>query len=436
MALRSPGERKAVLKIDVKIKGIPMFDRTRFRTLSRRSLLQSLTSAAVIGTVAHRPAVAADAPRPIDVGKVSEGAVRFSPIAASSEAASHADEASLAPKDRVGFAVVALGRLSVEEILPAFAQTKKCKLTALVSGSPDKLQSLGARYGIANNHLYSYDTFDRIAQDEDVQVVYIVLPNSMHKEFVVRTAAAKKHVLCEKPMANSSADAQAMIDACAQAKVRLMIAYRCRYQPHHLEVIRRAQSGDLGPIKMIEAINAQNQGDPEQWRLRKALAGGGALPDVGIYCLNAARAVTGEEPVEIEAQLWSTPNDPRFREVEESVTWLMRFPSGALANLSTSYGLHRASRMAVHLDRGSLVLDNAFPYQGQRLRLIKAEDKVETDNMIQIAPKDHFATEMDHMADCVLHNQAPRTPGEEGLRDIKLMEAIYRAAESRTSIRI
>jgi predicted dehydrogenase len=237
-------------------------------------------------------------------------------------------------------------------------------------------------------------------------------------------------------MATSVADAQAMIAACADAAVKLMIAYRCRYQPHHLELIKRAQSGDLGPIKLLEAINAQNQGDPEQWRLRRALAGGGALPDVGLYCLNAARATIGEEPVEIEAQLHATPNDPRFREVEESVTWLMRFPSGALANLSTSYGIHRASSMAVHLDGGSLMLDKAFPYQGQRLRLIKAQDELETDTTIDVAPKDHFASEMDHMADCVLHNQTPRTPGEEGLRDMRLMEAIYRAAESRTTVKL
>jgi predicted dehydrogenase len=298
------------------------------------------------------------------------------------------------------------------------------------------LQSLGARYGVGSDSLYSYDNFDKIAGNENVQVIYIVLPNAMHKEFVVRAAAARKHVLCEKPMATSVDDARAMIAACAEAKVKLMIAYRCRYEPHHLEVISRARSGEYGPIKIIEAINAQNQGDPEQWRLRKAMSGGGALPDVGIYCLNAARAVIGEEPVEIEAQIHSTPNDERFREVEESVAWLMKFPSGAMANLSTSYGIHRASRLAVNMDRGSLVLDNAFPYHGQRLHLVKSEGKLDTDTVIQVAAKNHFATEMDHMAECVINRTDPRTPGEEGLQDLKLMEAIYRAAESRTTVKI
>lgn len=372
----------------------------------------------------------------VDIGNVANGGIKFAPIAASSEAAEDSGDLLLAPKDRVGFAIMALGRLSLEQILPAFSQTKKCKVTALISGTPDKLRAVGAQYGIPDGSLYSYDDFDRIAQNEAVQVVYVVLPNSMHKEFVLRTAAAKKHVLCEKPVATNSADAEAMIAACADARVKFMVAYRCRYQPHHLEIIRRAQSSDLGPIKMIEAINAQNQGDPQQWRLRRALSGGGALPDVGIYCLNAARAVTGEEPIEIEAQIHSTPNDPRFREVEESVMWLMRFPSGAMANLSTSYGIHRASRMAVNLDGGTLILENAFPYRGQQLFEVRAQDKLETKTMIQIGPKDHFATEMDHMAECVMKDQMPRTPGEEGLRDMRLTEAIYRSAESRTSVKV
>ena len=394
----------------------------------------SVTSGAILAGATRGQASAA--PAPIDVGGVANGKVSFPPIAAKSEAASNSDKPSLAAKDRVGFAIVALGRLSVEEILPAFAQSQKCKVTALVSGCPDKLKTLGSRYGIPEQSLYGYDTFDRIAQDENVHVIYIVLPNSMHKKFVLRAAAAKKHVMCEKPMATTIPDAQAMIAACQRAAVKLMIAYRCRYEPHHLEVIKRAQSGELGPVKLIEAINAQNQGDPEQWRLRKALAGGGSLPDVGLYCLNAARATLGEEPIEVEAQMHSTPNDPRFREVEEAVTWLMRFPSGALANLSTSYGIHRASRMAVNCDGGSLVMDNAFPYQGQRLRLVKADNGIETETALQIPVKNHFASEMDHMANCVLQGLIPNTPGEEGLRDMVLMDAIYRAAESRTSIKV
>ncbi|WIW49954.1 Gfo/Idh/MocA family oxidoreductase [Bradyrhizobium sp. 62B] len=373
---------------------------------------------------------------PVDTGTTKADEISFPSIVRSSEASEENTKGPLPASDRIGFAVVALGRLSVEQILPAFGQAKKSRLAALVSGSPDKLAVLGRQYGIPREALLGYEDLERLREMEDVKAVYIVLPNSMHKEYVLRSSAIRKHVLCEKPMATSSEDARSMIEACSSAGVKLMIAYRCRYQPHHLEVIRRAQSGDLGPIKLIESINGQNQGDPEQWRLRKALAGGGSLSDVGIYCLNAARAVTGEEPIEVEARIHSTKGDPRFREVEESVAWTMRFPSGALANLSTSYGIHRASRLAVHLDGGNLLLDNAYPYKGQRLTLRRAIDSRETETLIEVSAKDHFALELDHMAECVLDDKQPKTPGEEGLRDMRLMEAIYRSADQRTSVRV
>lgn len=402
-------------------------------SLTRRGAL-GLSAATLLAVNASRAGLAQAAP--VDTGAAKGDQIGFPSIVRSNEASEENARGPLPASDRVGFAVVALGRLSVEQILPAFGQAKKSRLAALVSGSQDKLTVLGRQYGIRREALLGYDELERLREMEDVKAVYIVLPNAMHKEYVLRSAAIGKHVLCEKPMATSLEDARSMIEACSSAGVKLMIAYRCRYQPHHLEVIRRAQSGDLGPIKLIESINGQNQGDPEQWRLRKALAGGGSLPDVGIYCLNAARAVTGEEPVEIEARIHSTEGDPRFREVEESVAWTMRFPAGAMANLSTSYGIHRASRLAVHLDGGNLLLDNAYPYKGQRLTLRRAIDSRETETLIEVSAKDQFALELDHMAECVLEDKQPKTPGEEGLRDMRLMEAIYKSADQRTSVRI
>lgn len=404
--------------------------------LTRRGAIALSVASAAVACARGTSTALAQPAAPLDRGSVQDGKVAFDPIAAANEAKADAAELPLAPRDRVGFAVLALGRLSVEQILPAFSQTKKCALRALISGTPEKLEVLGERYGIPATHRYRYEDLERIKDNDDVKVVYIVLPNSMHKEFVLRAASAGKHVLCEKPMATSSADAKAMIDAAAKAQVKLMIAYRCQFEPHHVELIRRVREGSLGPIKLIEAVNGQNQGDPSQWRLSKALAGGGALPDIGLYCLNAARAVTGEEPVEIDAQIHSTADDPRFREVEESVTWLMRFPSGALASLSTSYGVHRTARLGVHLDRGSLILENAFPYKGQQLFEVRARDGQDTRSFIDVAPKDHFAVEMDHMADCIIQGKPVRTPGEEGLKDMLLMEAIYRAAQTRSTVRV
>lgn len=400
---------------------------------TRRRALVSAGSLLVAGAV---PAKAAADPSPVDRGSVREGQVRFPAILRANEAGEGDQNGPLPEGQRVGFAVVAMGRLSVEQILPAFAHSRKAKLAALVSGFPEKLHVLGRQYGLGADRLFGYEAFEKLASVDDVRVVYIVLPNSMHKEFVLRSAAIGKHVLCEKPMATNSQDAGTMITACKSENLKLMIAYRCRYQPHHRELIRRVQSHEFGPVKLVEAVNAQNQGDPNQWRLRKALSGGGSLPDIGLYGLNAARATLGEEPVEIQAQLSSTPNDPRFREVEESVVWTMRFPSGALAALSTSYGTHRGSRMAVHMDEASLILDHAFPYHGQRLSLVRARDGLETETIIDVPANDQFALEIDHMADCVLNDRAPDTPGEEGLRDMQLMADVYQAAQSGTRLQL
>ena len=164
------------------------------------------------------------------------------------------------PSDRVGFAIVGLGRLSLEEILPAFGESKRARPVALVSGSPDKAKTVAAQYGIKPDAVYDYASFDRIADNPKIEAVYIVLPNGMHREFVVRAAKAGKHVLCEKPMANTSGEARDMIAACEAAKVRLMIAYRCQYEPYNREAVRLFRSGELGRARIIQAANTQTMG--------------------------------------------------------------------------------------------------------------------------------------------------------------------------------
>ncbi|GIQ75404.1 hypothetical protein BraRD5C2_38450 [Bradyrhizobium sp. RD5-C2] len=240
----------------------------------------------------------------------------------------------LAPNKRVGFAVVGLGRLSLEEIIPAFGTCKLAKLTALMTGDLSKGRRVAEQYGIPSEAVFAYDDWKGLAARDDVQVVYVVTPNGLHVEQVKRAAAAGKQVLCEKPMAANSAEAQEMIDACKKAGVPLMIAYRCQYEPHNAEVTRMVCSGEFGALKLIEAHNGQVQDTAMQWRHNRTLAGGGALPDIGIYCLSFARFVTGEEPEDIFAWSWSTPGDARFKDVEENVAWQMRFPSDVVA-----YGL-------------------------------------------------------------------------------------------------
>ena len=405
------------------------------RRVSRRDALKA-AGAASAGLTLASGAQAASGPSPVDTGSVAGGKVTFPNWKAETERPSAPPPAPMPPAERVGFAIVGLGRLSLEEILPAFGESRKAKPVALVSGTPDKAKAVAAQYGIDPGSVYDYASFDRIADNPAVRAVYVVLPNALHRDFVVRAAKAGKHVLCEKPMATSTDEARDMIRACSEAGVKLMIAYRCQYEPYNREVIRLSRSGELGALKLIECTNLQNMTDPQQWRLKHALAGGGALPDVGIYCFNAARYVTGEEPVEVQAKLHSTPGDPRFKEVEETVSYLLRFPSGVVATGTTSYGMHSAQTMSVHTERGRIDLENAFSYEGQRLKIGRRDGKAESVAERRMGAKNQFALELDHMAACILDNKRPRTPGEEGLQDHIILAAMYEAARTGGTVKL
>lgn len=342
----------------------------------------------------------------------------------------------LAPDERIGFAVVGLGRLTVEQLLPAFAQSKKAKIVALVSGSPDKAKQIAAQYGISEKNIYDYQTYDRLKDNQEVQAIYVVTPNGTHLDFVVRGAAAGKHILCEKPMATSSKECEEMIAVCQKAGKKLMIAYRIQYEPHNRLVREMIQSKQFGQIKLIEAVNGQRQGEPNQWRLNKKLAGGGALPDIGLYCLNTARFLLGEEPAEISATIYTTPNDARFREVEENVLFQMRFPSGVLVNASTGYDFHDSKRYRAHLQTGWIEMSPAFSYEGLELKTSRADGKKERTEQIKLGQKNQFALEIDAFAECVKENRQPFTPGEEGLQDHRIMEAIYEAARTGKTVKL
>lgn len=356
--------------------------------------------------------------------------IDFSPIAASTEASEKSPPAADGPAHRVGFAVVGLGRLTVDQIMPAFGRTLHCRPVALVSGDRDKALKLAGQHDIPEGSIYDYRDFDRIAQNPAVDVVYIVLPNSMHAEFTVRAARAGKHVLCEKPMAVSVAECEQMVSACAAADRRLMIAYRSQYEPMNRAIVELVRQGKLGALKEFIATNSQNQGDPAQWRLKKALAGGGAMPDVGVYCLNAARFLSNEEPTEVLAWMYSTPGDPRFREVEETMHFMLRFPSGFQATCHTSYGAHESRAMRLMGTNGWAELNPAFAYHGLKLRIGDIADGKLRTTEPGIEEKDQFALELDHMAACVRTNTMPHTPGEEGLQDQRILEAIYVSARA------
>src|SRR5271163_3020921 len=337
------------------------------------------------------------------------------------------------PGKKLGWAIVGLGSLSMYEILPAFAKCEKSRPVALVSGHPDKAKKLAVRYGVNLKNIYNYQNYDSIKDNPEVDIIYVVLPNSMHAEYTIRGFQAGKNVLTEKPMATTPADCQKMIDAGHNAGKKLMVAYRCRYEPFNQEAIRIARSGELGPTQVIVADAGWNATNPDQWRLKKDLAGGGSLMDIGIYALNASRYLSGEEPTEVNAMTYSLPGDARFKEVEQTINFQLRFPSGALANCSSSYGYYPQSHFRVVGTKGWLDMDPGSWYRGLRLKVRRGTGGIEE---LELPVRDHFAAEMDHMSGCVMENKEPLTPGEEGLRDIKLMMAIYESASTGKTVKV
>ena len=340
------------------------------------------------------------------------------------------------PDQRIGYAIVGLGDLALKQILPAFGHTKYSKVVALVSGDATKAGKVADQYGIKNSAIYNYRTYDQLAQNPDVKVIYIVLPNSQHREFTERGAKAGKHILCEKPMATSAKDCERMIAACAQADVKLMIAYRQQYEPMNRAIVKMVKEGKLGTLRSFVASNSQNQGDPNQWRQKLALAGGGCLPDVGIYCLNAARFLTGQEPEEVWGTVVQPKDDLRFAEVEMTCSFGMRFPSGFTALCNSGYGAHRSQFLRLEGANSWAELSPAFGYSGLRLRINRLEDGHNTAMEPSINEVDQFATEIDHFSLCIQQNLQPHTPGEEGLQDQRIVEAIYDSAKSGRPVKI
>ena len=337
---------------------------------------------------------------------------------------------------RAGIAVVGLGRLALTQILPAFAESRHVRVTALVSGERDKARTIAAQYRVPEKNIYDYTNFDALKNNPDVDIVYIVLPNALHADFTVRAAQAGKHVLCEKPMATSVADAQRMIDACKQAKRKLMIAYRCQYLPEYRALIGMARGTTLGSVRMIQANNGQNNADDGQWRLIRAMSGGGSLPDVGVYCLNAARFITGEEPVEISARTVQPRDDARFREVEDLCSFTLQFPSGVLASCSSGYSYRENRFLRVMGTEAWAGLDPAFSYDNLTMQIGRRQGKSSSMEQRHWSPRNQFAIEMDALAEAIAHDRVPLTPGEEGLQDMRIIEAIYQSAAAGSVVRM
>ncbi len=327
----------------------------------------------------------------------------------------------LLPAKKLGIALVGLGGYSSGQLAPALQHTKNCYLAGIVTGTPEKAKIWSAKYNIPQKNIYNYDNFDSIAQNPDIDIVYVVLPVSMHKEFTIRAAKAGKHVICEKPMALNAADCREMIAACKQANRMLSIGYRLHFEPHNIEVMRLGQQQILGKVTQLENANGfVYGGDPNAWRLKKALSGGGGLMDMGIYAIQGARYTLGQEPIAVKATQEKTKPE-LFKDVDETVFWELEFPGGFMSKGKSSYNNNWGSLKA-KTAKGFFELEPAYGYGG-----IEGKTSNGPMNFPQVIQQ---ALQMDDFANCINLKKQTRVPGEEGLKDMLVVDAIYRSLDS------
>lgn len=322
---------------------------------------------------------------------------------------------------KLGIALVGLGSYSSGQLAPALQHTENCYLAGIVTGTPSKAVDWASRYNIPQKNIYNYQNFDEIANNPDIDIVYVVLPVFLHKEFTIRAARAGKHVICEKPMALHAEECEEMIAACKKYKRMLSIGYRLHFEPHNMEVMRLGQKHILGNITKLDTGNGFTyRGDPNAWRLKKALSGGGAIMDMGIYSIQGSRYTLGLEPIAVKATQEKTRPD-FFKEVDETIFWELEFPGGFKATGKSSYN-HDWSYLKVEAEHGKFELGPAYGYGG-----IDGSVNGKQMPFPQIIQQ---AAQMDDFASCVVNNRATRVPGEEGLKDIKVIDAIFRSLDS------
>jgi predicted dehydrogenase len=331
--------------------------------------------------------------------------------------------ASGMPTERkLGIALVGLGSYSTYELAPAFQFTRNCYLAGIVTGTPSKEKTWSEKYNIPQKNIYNYQNFDSIAGNPEIDIVYVVLPVFLHKEYTIRAAKAGKHVICEKPMSLSVSDCAEMIDACRKADRKLSIGYRLHFEPYNMEMMRLGQRQVFGKISDIDCGNGFIWGgDPNAWRLKKSMAGGGGLMDMGVYTIQGARYVTGMEPLFVTAREEKTKPD-LFKEVDETVYYQLEFPGGLIANGKSSYNAYW-NHLKVKAEKGWFELTEAYRYGGMK--------GATSNGPMNFDPQVHQQSlQMDDFATCVMQNKLSRVSGEEGLKDLKVVEAIYRSIAS------
>jgi glucose-fructose oxidoreductase len=331
---------------------------------------------------------------------------------------SHAMSGILSGKKRkVGVALVGLGYYSTDVLAPALQETKTAYLAGIVTGTPAKEERWMKKYGIPRKNVYNYGNFDEIAKNPEIEIVYIVLPNSMHKEYTIRAARAGKHVICEKPMALNAEECREMIAVCNDSGVKLSIGYRMQFEPYTREIMRLGQEKVFGNILQISCGAAFRNPSVDHWKLRRSM-GGGAMMDMGVYPLQAARYVTGEEPLNVSARSYVTRPDI-YSEAEEVMLFDLEFPSGSIASLATGFHAN-FNYLKVFAEEGWFELEPFTGYGGIKGKTSKG--------ILEFPNINQQATQMDEVADCILSGKSMRVPGEEGLKDMIVVDKIYECA--------
>lgn len=327
------------------------------------------------------------------------------------------------------FAQMGLGSYA-ERVGNAVKESMRAKITGLISGSPEKLSKFGSKYGVEPESLYNYSNVASIKNNKLIDAVYITTPNALHCPNTIQIAEAGKHVICEKPMAINAKEAQKMIDACQANGVKLLIGYRMHFEPITLEIVRMRQRGEFGKTLFFQGLSGFIIGDPTQWRLKKELAGGGAMMDIGVYSINGARYMLGEDPIWVTAQETKT-NFEKFKEgVDETITFQMGFPSGATASCLSTYSLNYLDKFYLSGTKGFAEMQPSTGYGPIKGRTHQGE--------IQKQHLTHQARQMDEMAAIILDNKVPEIPvdGHEGLKDMVIVDAIFKAVKTGKKINI
>lgn len=328
---------------------------------------------------------------------------------------------------KLGIALVGLGNYAGGQLAPALQQTENCYLAGIVTGTPSKIPVWKEKYDIPDSNIYNYDNFDTIKDNPAIDIVYVVLPNSMHAEYTIRAAKAGKHVICEKPMALTTEDCDKMMAACKEAGKILAIGYRLHFEPFNLEMKRLGTKKIYGNIKKISAGFGFSIGDPTQWRLNKQLAGGGPLQDLGIYCVQGICYTTGMEPIAVTALEGPKTDLVRFKELEQSLTWRFEMPNGLIAEGIASY--HDSyNYLRAEAEKGSFEISPAFNYGGLK--------GITTDGTMNFPNVNQQAKQLDAMALSIKNNQQTIVPGELGKRDVKYITAIYEAMRTGKRVEI